>query len=184
MLTWHWHETISKSKPEGKIVFLPTLIIMRFYLLIFAWSMTPTFFTVSLFYFLTQPFSFSWDQIQVFSGKWECWEYRESSLSSGVSRVTFESVLWLQFISIMAKNVASKSVLSFLNLVVGIILHQADKWKHRDVYVPSPRLKLLLWPSPLSLSFTLSLSFSHLPQGRRKEVWREGGGGPPGITHT
>lgn len=148
---------------------------MRFYLLIFAWSFSP--FSQSLFFiFLTQPFSFSCDQIQVFSGIWEGWEYLESSLSSSVSRVTFESVLWLQFISIMAKNVASKSVLSFLNLVVGIIFYQADKWKHRDVYVPSPRLKLLLWPSPLSLSFTLSLSFSHLPQGRRKEVWREGGG--------
>lgn len=147
---------------------------MRFYLLILAWSFSS--FSQSLFfYFLTQPFSCSCDQIQVFSGIWECWEYLESSLSSGVSRVTFESVLWLQFISIMPKNVASKSVLSFLNLVVGIILHQADKWKHRDVYVPSPRLKLLLWPSPLSLSLTLSLSFSHLPQGRRKEVWREGG---------
>lgn len=140
-----------------------------------------SFFYSHFFILLTQPFSFSYDQIQVFSGIWECWEYLELSLSSGVSRVTFESVLWLQFISIMAKNVASKSVLSFLNLVVEIILHQADKWKHRDVYVPSPRLKLLLWPSPLSLSFTLS--FSHLPQGRRKEVWRERGV-PPGITHT
>lgn len=141
---------------------------MRFCLLIFAWSFSP--FSHSLFFI-----SFSFDQIEVFSGIWECWEYLESPLSSGVSRVTFENVLWLQFISITAKNVASKSVLSFLNLVVGIILHQADKWKHRDVYVPSPRLKLLLWPSPLSLSFTLSLSFSHLPQGRRKEVWKEGG---------
>lgn len=45
----------------------------------------------------------------------------------GSDRAVVESVLWLQFISIPAKIAASKNVLSFLGLVVGIILHQADK---------------------------------------------------------